>query len=151
MQRTYRKEGFTLAELIIVIALLAILFGIFVAVINPAKQFARARNTRRKADINSILTAVKENMVNNNGTFVCSSGPLPTSTPTNIGTSTGSYDLSPCIVPDFLPHIPVDPQFGVFRSDTDYDSQYNIIQDDKGRVTVSAPHAEDGATISETR
>ena len=50
--------GFTLIELIIVIAILASLLLITLVVFNPAKQFAKARDGQRKSDLNNIYKAL---------------------------------------------------------------------------------------------
>ena len=52
------EKGFTLVELLIVIAIIAILAGAVVVTINPGEQFAQARNSTRRQHINSISNAV---------------------------------------------------------------------------------------------
>lgn len=50
--------GFTLIELIITISILAVLVAIVVVALNPAEQLARARDTKRVADLDGIRTAL---------------------------------------------------------------------------------------------
>ena len=146
-----KKSGFTLFEILITIAIIAILAGAVIALINPAQQFARSRNTQRQSDVNFLLNAVGQNMADNRGTFNCSNGAIPTSS-TKMATST--YDIAPCLVPAYLDKLPFDPNAAGshYASTTDYDTGYFISQSaTTNRVTVSAPSAELNQTISITR
>lgn len=53
------RKGFTLVELLIVIALLGVIALIVVAAINPIEQSNRARDTRFKSDASQLLSAVE--------------------------------------------------------------------------------------------
>lgn len=63
------KKGFTLIEILIVMAILAMIAAVVIIAINPARQFATARNTQRWAVVNSSLNAVHQNMIDNRGSF----------------------------------------------------------------------------------
>jgi prepilin-type N-terminal cleavage/methylation domain-containing protein len=52
-------SGFTLVELIIVIAIIAILAAAIFVAIDPARRLHESRNARRSSDIATILDAVK--------------------------------------------------------------------------------------------
>jgi len=56
MQRL--KKSFTLVELMIVIAILAILSAIVIFALNPARLFDNFRDTKRVTDIQSINKAI---------------------------------------------------------------------------------------------
>jgi len=53
-----KKRGFTLVELLIVIAILAVLSTATVVVLNPAELLAQARDSQRMQDLASIQTAL---------------------------------------------------------------------------------------------
>jgi len=52
------KKSFTLVELMIVIAILAILSAVIIFVLNPAKLFDSAKDTHRMTDIVTIHKAI---------------------------------------------------------------------------------------------
>ena len=140
-------RGFTLIEILVVIGIIAVLAAIVVVAINPSRQFAQARNTQRESNVNTILNAVGQNMVDNKGVALSSTtcvgiDTVPSSTAKNIGTGTGLVDLS-CLTPTYISSaIPFDPDGG-----TDGDTLYTIKEETTGRYTVCAPkHVE--ASIS---
>ncbi|MBP9864585.1 type II secretion system protein [Patescibacteria group bacterium] len=142
--------GFTLIELLIVIALIAVLAGAVVIALNPARQFAAARNSERWSHVSAIVGAVTQNTTENKGTFTCAAGVIPTSA--TIIKKTGGYDLCSCLVPDQMSTIPVDPSSGSFTDCTTYDTGYSIERNaTTGRITVSATGAENSETISVTQ
>jgi prepilin-type N-terminal cleavage/methylation domain-containing protein len=143
------KKAFTLLEILLVIGIIALLAAALIIAINPGRQFAKTRNTQRWSDVNAILSAVIQNMSDNKGKFNCAAGDIP-ATPTEMA-STGGYNIAPCLVPTYLPSMPYDPSTGYYNSSTDYNSKYTISKSADGRITVSAPDAELGETISTTR
>ena len=59
-----KNSGFTLLELLIVIAIIAILSVALIIVLNPAETLKKARDSQRISDLSTIKTAVGLYMVN---------------------------------------------------------------------------------------
>ena len=148
------KKGFTLIEILLVVAAIAILAGIVILAINPNKQLGETRNAQRRADVNTILNAVYQYTLDNNGTLPT----IPTATCslvatnqvcklTATGTCSTGVNLSVLTTNEkYLTSMPIDPT--VSSADG---TGYYITKSANGRVTVCAPSAEQSATISVTR
>ncbi len=146
------KKAFTLIEVLLVIGIIILLAGAIIVAVNPGRQFAKARNTQRKTDTTALLNAIVQVMVDNQGAWKCNSAPeLPTAT-TPIATP-GGVDLEPCLVPTYLPRIPLDPQQGNYNTATGaYNTGYNLrYYPDTGRIEVCAPYAELNEIICTTK
>lgn len=151
-----RYSGFTLIELLVVIGILGILLAIVLIAINPAAQFAQANNTARTNDVNTILNAVHQYAADHKG-LLPGGTEIPLEDPNTVGTdaleiSTAGADICSAIVPDYVSLLPVDPDTnnGVAVAlctdpntpNYSYSTNYKIVKDANGRVTVSAPAAE---------
>lgn len=145
------NRGFTLIEILIVIGIIAVLAAIVIVAINPAKQFAQARNTQRTSNVNAILNAIGQRMADNKGVFegtftingvsyTCGVLPSPEesineSMATNTTSETGNMG---CLVPTYLPVLPKEP---IGESAP----QYTVEKLANGRIEVCAP-----ASLQET-
>lgn len=141
------QKGFTLLEILLVVAAIAILAGIVIIAINPSKQLGDTRNAQRQADVTTILNAVYQYALDNNGTLPASITTTATGVCATGGTCTGLIDLSVLTASGkYIVSIPRDPQ-----SPTGNTTNYTIMKDVNGRVVVTAPAAENSKTISVTR
>jgi prepilin-type N-terminal cleavage/methylation domain-containing protein len=143
-----RSRGFTLLEILLVVAAIAILAGIVILAINPTKQLGDTRNAQRRADVNTILNAVYQYAIDNSGTIPASITTTATAIcKTGAASCTGLIDLSVLTAAEkYLTSIPFDPTGSTVTS-----AGYTILKTANGRITVSAPSAEQGVTISATR
>lgn len=140
------KKGFTLIEVLVVIGLIAVLAAITFVAINPAKNFADARNTQRSSDVLQILNAVTQ-FTSEDGNVLGDLGTIASCPAvTTIGSGVGNLNLATNLVPEYIVGIPVDPSTGSAA-----DTSYTICAEGNGRVTVAAPDAENAATISVKR
>jgi len=139
---TKQNKGFTLLEILLVIAAIGILAAIVLVAINPNRQIAQARNTVRQADINTIQKAVEQYLIENGSYpssisatpgYICNTGTEQVNGSTNCS---GRVDLRE-LVPDYIAGIPRDPQA------TGTSTGYNIvINPNNNKIAVSADLAE---------
>ena len=137
------RKGFTLIELLIVIAIIAILAVWLFVALDPVKRFADARNARRWADINNVLTAVHEYIVDNDGSLP--TGLTSGMSSKELGSCDACANLSGPLAP-YLKSIPQDPAGG-----TAANTGYSIDVDSNNLVTVYSTNAENAETIQVSR
>ena len=137
-----RRGGFTLIEVLLVIAIIAILAAIVLVAINPAKQLAQSRNTQRQNNVNEIGKSVIQYSIDNQGNLPSTITTTATDICATGGTCTGLIDLSVVTTGNYIKEMPKDPKTG----DTN-NTNYQISADANGRITVTAPDAELGKTI----
>jgi len=152
MGKSRKLKGFTLIEILVVVALIAILAAVTIVAINPAKNFADTRNATRSADVTQILNASTQ-YTSEEGHSVSGLGTIPacpvdpTDPPAScIGSGAGCVDLGAVLVDEYLVAIPEDPTTG-----SEADTGYTICQTAGGRLQIDAPDAEKDATIKVMR
>jgi len=148
------KNGFSLIEVLVTVAIIVALSFIVIISVNPGEYLAKGRDTQRKSNLVTILNAIGQRIVDNKGIFEtdCAAGAIP-AIATKMSVSGGNYDIGPCLVSAYLSDMPFDPrEVGAhWTSTADYDTGYTIIKDAvTGRITVTAPSAE-LETITYTR
>jgi len=135
-------RGFTLIEILIAIGILAALAAVAIVAINPARQFAQARNSQRQSNITTLLNAIGQNIADNKGVFTCGSVTLEAnsaSTSIDNGSGGSGKNLS-CLSPTYIPVFPIDP-----NNPNAPASGYTVSVDSVGRVMVCAPNANEAA------
>jgi prepilin-type N-terminal cleavage/methylation domain-containing protein len=151
LQRS-NSAGFTLLEVLLVVAIIAILAGIVIIAINPSKNLGDARNAQRQADVTTTLNAVYQYSLDNNGSLPAAITTVSTEIcKTGAGSCTGLIDLSSVTTSGkYVASLPIDPQCptGCNANGTGYKISKDATT---GRVTVTGPNAEQGKTISVTR
>ena len=153
-----RKKGFTLIEIVITMALMAILVGVYFIVANPVGQLKSSRNAERKLQLQTIMNAVRQNIADSpNDQFQCTvSGTLPTSSKRMTSTAgAGNYNIGPCIIGPANPYLyvlPFDPSASSshYTSVADYDTGYTISISTSGVVTLTAPYTETSTVMTTT-
>ncbi len=142
------RKGFTLIEILLVVAAIAILAGIVILAINPSKQLGDTRNAQRKADVNTILNAVYQHALDNNNSIfsVIQTTPIEICA-TDAVSCVGYVDLSMLTANEkYLTAIPDEP----LKQNGD-GAGYRISKSVNNRITVTAQYPENDETISATR
>lgn len=150
-----KKGGFTLIEILVVLGILAILATLVLVAVNPGRQFKMARDTKRAANVATILNAVSQNIADHGGLFICdgTTTAIP-STMQMIKSGSDGFDLAPCVVPDYISALPYDPGVNdsYYTNEVDYDTNYGISMDSSSRVTITASgELTDNGLITATR
>ena len=132
MQTIHKRanKGFTLLEILLVIAAIGILAAIVLIAINPTRQIAQVRNAQRRSDINTIYKALEQYLIDNKDYPEGITG-TPKAICNNTVT-TNCVNLS-ILVPTYIAAIPRDPSGLV----------YEVYKNsDNNRIGVKAPGVE---------
>lgn len=162
MKKSY-KQGFTLIELLLIIVIIsALAVSVFVA-LNPAARLADARGSRRQTDVDNILSAIHQYVVDNDGSYPAgmtatnmaeaqigtdSSG-CAISTGPCTAAATACVNLSSELAP-YLKSLPIDPAGS--PTYTAGKTGYTVQVDANGIVTINSCGSEENdADISASR
>ncbi len=160
MKQNFSSRGFTLIELIIVIAVISLLAAATFVAVDPAKRIGMARDAQRWADITAIADAISTYVADNSGTY-------PTSTVTNglyylimASSTTGAsgftcqnvaeeamgVQLDSKLIPTYLPTMPLDPGGTTIYGTVG--TGYYFSKNAAGRTIIGACKESDYATAS---
>lgn len=152
------EKGFTLVELILVIAIIIIIAAAIFVALNPARRIGDANDSRRWSDVNQILNAVHQSNVDAGGAFPDASEwtaganyyVLGTGAACNVDcgaqtTQAACADLASLVSGSYIASIPQDPVTG-----TAAHSDYYVNRTAGGIVTVGVCDPYSGA-ISASR
>lgn len=160
-----KKSGFTLIELLVALTIVAILAVSVYVALNPAQRLKDAKDSRRATDVDQILSAIHESIVDNKGT-------LPTNMPavnteTQLGTAASACTISntnctitatACAdlmtgsqnVSKYLASMPFDPVGSAGGADATK-TGYSVKRDTNGIVTVKACYTDATTVVSASR
>lgn len=156
--RKTAQYGFTLIELLVALTIVAILAVSVYVALNPAQRLKDAKDSRRAADLDTILSGIHQSIVDNKGTYPTNMPAVGTET--QLGTSatgcaitnsnctiataactdllTGSQNIS-----KYLKSMPFDPDTTLGSATK---TGYSVQRDTNGIVTIKACYT-DGATV----
>jgi type IV pilus assembly protein PilA len=151
------RSGFTLIEILLVIGIIAVLATVVIVALDPAKRFSDAKDARRLSDIQSILSATQQYIVDNKGTLPSGldsserqigTAPSGCSIAGNCGVTVDAcVDLSGVLsLGHYLKSLPYDPS-----QTSDSTTHYSIQVDSNGIVTVTSCDAIDTTIASVSR
>lgn len=150
------RKGFTLIELLLVIGIIAVLAVVVFVALDPVTRFADARDARRESDVQTILSAIHQYVIDNKGA-------MPTglnTTEKQLGTAASGCEISSgacsvtagsCLdmstdLAKYLKSVPYDPENG-----SDATTHYSVQLNADGIATVRACDTEGDVQISVSR
>lgn len=104
------KKGFTLLEILLVIAAIGVLAAIVIIAINPTRQLAQVRNTVRRSDTNSLRNAFAQYDIENESYPIGLTTTYQEICAQDASDCTGYFDAQGTLVPTYIAQIPQDPQ-----------------------------------------
>lgn len=165
MRNFRRKTGFTLIELLIVVTIIATLAVTVFVALNPAKRLKDAKDARRTSDVDTILTAIHQSIVDNKGTLP-SNLPAAGGSEVQLGNgssacaiATGGCSVTATVCSDlitgsqnlaaYLKSMPIDPNG--LTTYTASKSGYSVTVDSNNIITIRACGREGSTNIESSR
>jgi type IV pilus assembly protein PilA len=158
-ENTQHHNGFTLLEILLVVAAIGILAGIVIVALNPGRQLGDTRDAQRQSNVTTVLNALNQYAIDNSGSLpsdidddsssyqmLGTAGSNCDSACDAVTTESECADVSGELAPTYVADIPTDPQNGSTTM-----TGYYVNQTDAGRVTVGACSPEQASEIEVTR
>jgi prepilin-type N-terminal cleavage/methylation domain-containing protein len=151
------NKGFTLIELLIVIGIIGVLAAFAYVALDPLARFQDSRNSRRWADVNMIISAIKLNQLDNKGSYIADIANMTPDEYYQIGAGScslictshsnnliqpGCISLEDLQQAGYMPKVPVDPNAD---GASDNQTHYFIQKKANGVITVGACDPEKGS------
>ncbi|MBI2443539.1 MAG: prepilin-type N-terminal cleavage/methylation domain-containing protein [Candidatus Levybacteria bacterium] len=113
-------SGFTLVELLVVMAVTALIAGASITFLNPVGQISKGNDAKRKADIGKIQSAL-ELYHSDNGQYPC------------CGTNYATW-LTSTLVSGYIGKVPSDPKWGDACGGPNYGYIYSVPESGNGQT-----------------
>ena len=164
--RTHSKQGFTLLELLLVVAIIAILASVIFVVLDPPTRFKNARDASRFVDVTGLSNAIAIHQLDNGGAYLDTIAALTVDTVYMVSgatTTSGCIQTCDAVIPSGsncvnlsslvtsgnIGELPTSPNgTGTWTSVL---RGYYIIRNENSSVTVGACESENVTAISVTQ
>jgi prepilin-type N-terminal cleavage/methylation domain-containing protein len=154
------QAGFTLIELIIVIAVIALLAAATFVAVNPAKRIGDANNAQRWSDVTAMADAWTLYLADNSGTaasttitdgvtytIATTTGGTFSADACTVTTTTALASLDTLVTSGYIGQIPIDPEMTSPIDRTDY----YFYTDSTGIIKIGACEVYNSVDIEVTR
>ncbi len=174
--KTQKTLGFTLVELLVVIAIIAILALVVFVALDPATRFQDARDSVRATAVEEMLSAVKLDQVDNGGTYLASIAAMTAgetymvvngalmvagcddnnaACDTNVTGDAHCVNIAGLLTEGYVAEMPISPAGTITWDDGnavgEEGSGYTMSRDATGVITVRACESENTTEISVAR
>jgi len=149
------RRAFTVLQTIAAFFMIGMLVSIIIFVVNPQRQLAETRNSKRVADAGTILTAINEYVIDHNSAPAGMDDTLRVIGTANVGCNLNCWtgvgtssclNLAPILTPKYLLDIPMDPILGTAER-----TYFAVRKKANDRIVVYSCGAELGENLTITR